>query len=176
MKPEHDWSWNSSANIGYSYHSMRFLKNDADRINMVTAEAWALAVKFHELYERIAPSFGYKTREDTRQFNCDSSNGKLMLAVCMEILVDQSEATKSFVSQEPANLVHKLQWLPIAEAPTDNAEPIILGSFDSYGQLYEIDFNGIWTAEGWISPYEIDEPTHWIYQSHIAPPTIGTPH
>lgn len=143
---------------------------------MITAEAWMLAVKFHELYERIAPSFGYETREDTRQFNCDSPNGKLMLAVCMEILVDQSEATKSFVSQEPENLIHKLQWKPIAEAPHDNEEPIILACFDEYGELCALDFDGLWNGDEWVSPYDIEDPTHWIYQKHIAPPSIGATH
>lgn len=143
---------------------------------MVTSEAWALAVKFHELYTRIAPTFGYETREDTQQFNCDSPNGKLMLAVCMEILVDQSEATKSFVSKEPENLVHKLQWKPLSEAPTDNEEPLILGSFDEYGELSEIDYDALWNGDEWQTPFGMEEPTHWIYQKHIAPPTIGTPH
>ena len=46
----------------------------------------ALAVRFHETYERLAPSFGYETREDTKAFDPDSPNGKLMVAVCTEIL------------------------------------------------------------------------------------------
>ncbi len=45
-----------------------------------------LAVLFHETYERLAPSFGYETREDTKEFDKDSKNGKLMVAVCGEIL------------------------------------------------------------------------------------------
>ena len=45
-----------------------------------------LATKFHEIYERLAPEFGYDTREDTRTFDTTSQNGKLMVAVCTEIL------------------------------------------------------------------------------------------
>jgi hypothetical protein len=45
----------------------------------------ALARRFHETYERLAPSFGYETRADTRQFDPASSNGRLMVAVCSEI-------------------------------------------------------------------------------------------
>ena len=45
-----------------------------------------LAVLFHETYERLAPSFGYETREDTKEFDKDSKNGKLMVADCGEIL------------------------------------------------------------------------------------------
>lgn len=44
-----------------------------------------LAKKFHEVYERLAPQFGYETRTETRAFNPDSPNGRLMIAVCQEI-------------------------------------------------------------------------------------------
>ena len=44
-----------------------------------------LAQKFHEAYERLAPSFGYETRKDTKAFDPDSPNGKLMIAVCQEV-------------------------------------------------------------------------------------------
>lgn len=44
-----------------------------------------LALKFHEAYERLAPSFGYETRSDTKQFDPNSNNGKLMAAVCQEV-------------------------------------------------------------------------------------------
>lgn len=47
--------------------------------------AEALAVRFHETYERLAPSFGYETRVDTRTFDPESKNGRLMVAVCAEI-------------------------------------------------------------------------------------------
>lgn len=49
-------------------------------------KAEELAVLFHDTYERLAPSFGYTTRPDTREFNPASSNGKLMIAVCGEVL------------------------------------------------------------------------------------------
>ena len=45
-----------------------------------------LAIMFHETYERLAPSFGYETREDTKKFDENSKNGRLMVAVCGEIL------------------------------------------------------------------------------------------
>ncbi len=50
----------------------------------MTAEE--LAILFHATYERLAPSFGYETREETRTFNPDSANGKLMIAVCDAVL------------------------------------------------------------------------------------------
>lgn len=45
-----------------------------------------LALQFHQTYERLAPSFGYETRPDTKVFDPESNNGKLMIAVCSEIL------------------------------------------------------------------------------------------
>ena len=47
-----------------------------------------LAEKFHEAYERLAPAFGYETREDTRDFSPNTPNGKLMIAVCGEVIAD----------------------------------------------------------------------------------------
>ena len=45
-----------------------------------------LAREFHDAYERLAPAYGYTTRQDTREFDPDSPNGKLMTAVCSEVL------------------------------------------------------------------------------------------
>ena len=44
-----------------------------------------LARRFHDTYERLAPHYGYTTRTDTREFDPDSSNGRLMAAVCSEV-------------------------------------------------------------------------------------------
>ena len=44
-----------------------------------------MAIFFHEKYEELAPSFGYTTRDDTRNFDKDSKNGKLMIEVCKEV-------------------------------------------------------------------------------------------
>jgi hypothetical protein len=52
----------------------------------MSTEALKLAIKFHDTYERLAPAFGYETRADTKAFNPDSANGKLMQAVCAELL------------------------------------------------------------------------------------------
>lgn len=44
-----------------------------------------LAVLFHVTYERLAPSSGYQTRKETRIFDPESPNGKLMVATCKEV-------------------------------------------------------------------------------------------
>jgi len=45
-----------------------------------------LAYMFHKEYERMAPLFGYETRLETKEFDKDSENGKLMIATCEEII------------------------------------------------------------------------------------------
>lgn len=49
------------------------------------AEVVKRARAFHEAYERLAPQFGYETREETRAFDPASANGQLMIAVMQEI-------------------------------------------------------------------------------------------
>lgn len=55
-----------------------------------TERAEALAQRFHETYERLAPSFGYETREASAKPWADvpQQNRLLMIAVCAEILDD----------------------------------------------------------------------------------------
>jgi hypothetical protein len=60
------------------------LQERPERVNL--PKPLDLARLFHETYERLAPSFGYTTRPETRHFNPDSPNGRLMIAACEEIL------------------------------------------------------------------------------------------
>jgi len=52
-----------------------------------------LARKFHETYERLAPSFGYETREASAKpwEEVPEQNRNLMTAVCRELLTPESE-------------------------------------------------------------------------------------
>jgi hypothetical protein len=63
------------------------------------------ARKFHEVYERLAPSFGYATRADTKAFDPKSANGRLMTAVCQEVC-DQVEKS-AFQSGFNAGLLER---------------------------------------------------------------------
>lgn len=49
-------------------------------------KAEELARLFHDHYEELAPFYGYITRPETRVFDPESNNGKLMIAVCDKIL------------------------------------------------------------------------------------------
>jgi hypothetical protein len=51
-----------------------------------------LARRFHEIYERLAPQFGYVTRQNTRKFDPTSANGRLMMATCRALLAAPKEA------------------------------------------------------------------------------------
>jgi hypothetical protein len=48
----------------------------------------SLARRFHTAYEYWAPFFDYETRADTREFDPLSNNGKLMIAVCRQIIAE----------------------------------------------------------------------------------------
>jgi hypothetical protein len=65
------------------------------------------AKKFHEAYERLAPSFGYETRTDTRQFESESKNGQLMIAVCGELVAAAEAAARQAALASDADHWHK---------------------------------------------------------------------
>ena len=60
-------------------------------------ENWAR--NFHNTYERLAPKFGYETREDTKVFDPESKNGKLMIAVCLEVINKELELQREEIIQ-----------------------------------------------------------------------------
>ena len=57
-------------------------------VDKLPNDAAALASAFHEAYERLAPSFGYQTREETKTpwRSLPPANKKLMIAVAQEII------------------------------------------------------------------------------------------
>ena len=44
-----------------------------------------MAQLFHDTYEALAPAFGYETRPDTKAFDPESPNGKLMCATVAKV-------------------------------------------------------------------------------------------
>jgi hypothetical protein len=59
-----------------------------DHSGAISRDAVALARRFHELYEELAPSTGYETRPETRGpwAALPRENRFLMIAVCSVIL------------------------------------------------------------------------------------------
>ena len=49
-------------------------------------EILEITKKFHDTYEKLASEYAYKTREDTKVFDINSNNGKLMYATVNEIV------------------------------------------------------------------------------------------
>lgn len=53
-----------------------------------------MARTFHEVYERLAPEYGYKTREESAKpwDEVPEANRRLMIATCTEVLRILSES------------------------------------------------------------------------------------
>ena len=49
-------------------------------------EILEITKKFHDTYEKLAIEYTYETREDTKVFDINSNNGKLMYATVNEIV------------------------------------------------------------------------------------------
>lgn len=56
-----------------------------------------LARYFHRTYEQLAPSFGYETRTETRDFDPNTPNGRLMTAVAAKALAGPLSIAPSLV-------------------------------------------------------------------------------
>lgn len=63
--------------------------------SQVPCSGSSLAKKFHDAYERLAPQFGYETRPDTKVYAPDTPNGRLMVAVCAEVMNEFTEQFRS---------------------------------------------------------------------------------
>jgi len=68
-----------------------------DNSSRPSATAEELAQRFHEAYERLAPSFGYRTREASAKpwSEVPEQNRALMVAVCAEILAHELPSRES---------------------------------------------------------------------------------
>jgi hypothetical protein len=64
-----------------------------------------LARLFHNTYERLAPEFGYMTREDTKEFDKNSPNGKLMIAVCKEVMIEELDKAREEGRKEAVDIM-----------------------------------------------------------------------
>ena len=93
------------------------------------SDAEQLARRFHEAYERLAPNFGYATREDTRAFDPNTPNGKLMIAVCAEIAAPPPTADipdNERWLHEPKAKADLERALAVATKPSSDARAVAL--------------------------------------------------
>jgi hypothetical protein len=107
---------------------------------------------FHETYERLAPHYGYATREATREFNAHSDNGRLMIAVCAEIIAAYS------VSQP------RVEWISVKDKLPEFGQAVVyffslvgshVGHYDGQDQHGLPVFAG---RNGFLA----GDVTHWI--------------
>lgn len=64
---------------------------------------------------------------------------------------------------EVSDILTRFDWKPIETAPKDNSIPLYLSTFDEYGKMIALDFNGEWSEIAWVSEMGIENPTHWSY-------------
>lgn len=57
-------------------------------------EILEITKKFHDTYEKFASEYTYETREDTKVFDINSNNGKLMYVTVNEIVSPILKASK----------------------------------------------------------------------------------
>lgn len=78
-----------------------------------------VAELFHDTYETLAPSYGYETREDTKQFDPESKNGKLMVAVCKFVLTSEIQRAKEDLLQDVGYICDR-RYPGIKNCPMDS--------------------------------------------------------
>lgn len=79
-----------------------------------------IARQFHGAYERLAPQFGYETREDTKVFDPQSQNGRLMIAVCAEVigkLERERDQARRELEIQLENIKFHMEQVPVREHP-----------------------------------------------------------
>lgn len=61
-------------------------------------EILEITKKFHDTYEKLASEYTYETREDTKVFDINSNNGKLMYATVNEIVSPILEENQEWIN------------------------------------------------------------------------------
>lgn len=77
--------------------------HDVPRAPVSLTAAEALARRFHELYERLAPDHGYETRRESAVPWADvpAANRGLMIAVSAQLLADQAPQVHQALQADP---------------------------------------------------------------------------
>lgn len=79
-------------------------------------------LKFHNTYERLAPNYGYETRKDTKEFDFNSNNGKLMYATVSEIISPLLQKVEQLenIRKEAIEYIKDWQSFPHTNCTTHN--------------------------------------------------------
>lgn len=75
-------------------------------------EILEITKEFHDKYEKLASEYNYETREDTKVFDINSNNGKLMYATVNEIVSPILKENKILKENAEHNdkVVDKVNW------------------------------------------------------------------
>ena len=75
-------------------------------------EILEITKEFHDTYEKLASEYTYETREDTKVFDINSNNGKLMYATVNEIVSPILKENKILRENAKHNdkVVDKVNW------------------------------------------------------------------
>lgn len=79
---------------------------------VMNKEILEITKKFHDTYEKLASEYTYETREDTKVFDINSNNGKLMYATVNEIVSPILKENKILRENAENNdkVVDKVNW------------------------------------------------------------------
>lgn len=132
------------------------------------------AILFHETYERLAPSFGYETRPDTRAFDPESKNGLLMLAVMREVampLASDLAAAQEEIRNYRADKVEMQAQINGAEMRAFQAENSVAAAQEwREAVLNELIVAHIYTKEHDTNPRKaIQDAITWNCQVALDP-------
>lgn len=75
-------------------------------------EILEITKEFHDTYEKLASEYTYETREDTKVFDINSNNGKLMYATVNEIVSPILKENKILIDNAENNdkVVDNVNW------------------------------------------------------------------
>jgi len=66
---------------------------------MSEEEIKKLVLEFHNTYEKLSTEYNYETRKDTRQFDFNSPNGKLMYSVIRKVVVPKIQQKENIIKE-----------------------------------------------------------------------------
>lgn len=104
-------------------------------------DAQGLAILFHNTYEGLAPSFGYETREDTKEFDPESKNGKLMIAVCQDVINTYINPIATLAQEEARKeMVEDIRRIIMSESPMSETTSVtqLLEDIERYAKSKDI--------------------------------------
>ena len=106
--------------IGHDVSGMESASASPSLIEEAYPQAYKWARLFHELYEENAPKFGYATKKETKEFDPESPNGRLMAFVCMEVAKEIESRNQDAKARE--DVVHEILLLITQEANIARSE------------------------------------------------------